>query len=376
MSPVSLRRRKNIVKLFAEVRQVFAYRELLRNLVSRDLKVRYKNSALGFLWTLLNPVLYMVVFTIVFQVVLRQNIPYFPIFLLSGLLFPIENIPAGLRWISAFVWGRYYIEIVRDEFGRGNAFCAGWDLQDAADLEPPDWDEFRRHVENGRRVGTPLLLALLVIEASDILFAVDSVPAVFAISEDPFIVYSSNVFAILGMRALYLVLAEVLKDMHYLRYGLAAILALAGTKMLLSGTESAKGFIYTENGLPSFDPGTDALTSSSALPRRRRFRHRSWRRTATRAAFPRSARTRSSMIGACLRARARMVRSAKPKSRSPAGIASCSRAGTTGGEAARATWVAPARGTDTPPTAARPSGMAASSSFPSRGRSTAIPRWP
>jgi len=91
-------------------------------------------------------------------------------------------------------------------------------------------------VENGRRVGTPLLLALLVIEASDVLFAVDSVPAVFAISEDPFIVYSSNVFAILGMRALYLVLAEVLKDMHYLRYGLAAILALAGGKMLLSGT--------------------------------------------------------------------------------------------------------------------------------------------
>jgi tellurite resistance protein TerC len=91
-------------------------------------------------------------------------------------------------------------------------------------------------VENGRRVGTPLLLALLAIEASDILFAVDSVPAVFAISEDPFIVYSSNVFAILGMRALYLVLAEMLKDMHYLRYGLAAILALAGIKMLLSGT--------------------------------------------------------------------------------------------------------------------------------------------
>lgn len=89
-------------------------------------------------------------------------------------------------------------------------------------------------IENGRRVGTPLLLALLTIEASDILFAMDSVPAVFAISEDPFIVYSSNVFAILGMRALYLVLRDLLRDLHYLRYGLAAILAFAGTKMLLS----------------------------------------------------------------------------------------------------------------------------------------------
>jgi tellurite resistance protein TerC len=90
-------------------------------------------------------------------------------------------------------------------------------------------------VENGKRVGTPLLVALLAIEASDVLFAVDSVPAVFAISEDPFIVYSSNVFAILGLRALYLLLAGLLRDLHYLRFGLAGILAFAGAKMLLSG---------------------------------------------------------------------------------------------------------------------------------------------
>jgi tellurite resistance protein TerC len=89
--------------------------------------------------------------------------------------------------------------------------------------------------ESGRRLGTPLLLALITIEATDVLFAVDSVPAVLAISEEPFIVYSSNVFAILGMRALYLVLSDLLRDLHYLRYGLAAILALAGVKMLLSG---------------------------------------------------------------------------------------------------------------------------------------------
>jgi tellurite resistance protein TerC len=89
-------------------------------------------------------------------------------------------------------------------------------------------------VENGRRVGTPLFLALVVIELSDVLFAVDSIPAVFAISRDPFIVYSSNVFAILGLRALYLVLADLLNDLKYLRYGLAAILVFAGGKMLAS----------------------------------------------------------------------------------------------------------------------------------------------
>jgi tellurite resistance protein TerC len=90
-------------------------------------------------------------------------------------------------------------------------------------------------VERGRRVATPLLLALLTIEASDILFAMDSVPAVFAVSSEPFIVYSSNVFAILGMRALYLVLADLLRDLRYLHLGLAAILVLAGVKMLASG---------------------------------------------------------------------------------------------------------------------------------------------
>jgi tellurite resistance protein TerC len=90
-------------------------------------------------------------------------------------------------------------------------------------------------VENGRRMGTPLLLALIVIELSDVLFAVDSIPAVFAITQEPFIVYSSNVFAILGLRALYSVLADLLNDLKYLRYGLAAILVFAGAKMLTSG---------------------------------------------------------------------------------------------------------------------------------------------
>ncbi|HEX7663424.1 MAG TPA: TerC/Alx family metal homeostasis membrane protein, partial [Polyangiaceae bacterium] len=89
--------------------------------------------------------------------------------------------------------------------------------------------------ENGRTLATPLLFALVVIELSDVLFAVDSIPAVFAITLDPFIVYASNIFAVLGLRALYLVLADVLGDLKYLHYGLAGILSFTGAKMLISG---------------------------------------------------------------------------------------------------------------------------------------------
>jgi tellurite resistance protein TerC len=84
----------------------------------------------------------------------------------------------------------------------------------------------------GRLVATPLLLVLLVIEATDILFAIDSVPAVLAVSKEPFIVYSSNIFAILGLRALYLVLAPLLHDLKYLHFALAGILVFAGVKMV------------------------------------------------------------------------------------------------------------------------------------------------
>jgi len=86
----------------------------------------------------------------------------------------------------------------------------------------------------GRRYATTLFLALLAVEAMDIVFAVDSVPAVLAITRDTFIVYSSNVFAILGLRALYFALADLLPRFRFLRQGLGAILVFAGAKMLLS----------------------------------------------------------------------------------------------------------------------------------------------
>ncbi len=87
-------------------------------------------------------------------------------------------------------------------------------------------------LENGRRVGTLLLLVLFIVEISDLIFAVDSIPAVFGITQDPFIVYTSNVFAILGLRSLFFLLAGVIEKFHYLKIGLSVVLTLIGVKML------------------------------------------------------------------------------------------------------------------------------------------------
>lgn len=88
--------------------------------------------------------------------------------------------------------------------------------------------------EQGRMFATPLFIVLIVVETTDLIFAVDSIPAILAITRDPFIVYSSNVFAILGLRALYFALAGTIHLFHYLHYGLAAILVFVGAKMLLA----------------------------------------------------------------------------------------------------------------------------------------------
>jgi tellurite resistance protein TerC len=88
-------------------------------------------------------------------------------------------------------------------------------------------------VRDGRRHATPLLLVLVAIEATDLIFAVDSIPAIFAVTSDPFIVYTSNIFAILGLRALYFLLAGVIGKFHYLKVGLALVLVFIGAKMLL-----------------------------------------------------------------------------------------------------------------------------------------------
>ena len=85
----------------------------------------------------------------------------------------------------------------------------------------------------GKLIATPLFLVLLLVESTDLIFAVDSIPAIFAVTEDPFIVYTSNVFAILGLRSLYFLLAGVVDKFYYLKLGLSAVLVFVGTKMVM-----------------------------------------------------------------------------------------------------------------------------------------------
>lgn len=128
---------------------------------------------------------------------------------------------------------------------------SGWAMLRAADEEPdptqnPVLGWMRRHlpvtdtfrgksfsvVENGKRYLTPLALVLVLVELTDLLFALDSIPAIFAVSTDPFIVYTANVFAILGLRAMYFALAGIIHRFKYLKHGLSIVLMIVGAKML------------------------------------------------------------------------------------------------------------------------------------------------
>jgi tellurite resistance protein TerC len=99
----------------------------------------------------------------------------------------------------------------------------------------PEYEGQRSFVRKDAKLwATPLFLVLVVVETTDVIFAVDSIPAIFAITLDPFIVYTSNVFAILGLRALFFLLAGVMEMFHYLRVGLSFVLCFVGAKMLVA----------------------------------------------------------------------------------------------------------------------------------------------
>ncbi len=97
--------------------------------------------------------------------------------------------------------------------------------------------------ENGRRWATPLFLVLVLVETTDLVFAVDSIPAIFAVTADPFLVYTSNIFAILGLRSLYFLLAGVMQKFIYLKLGLSAILVFVGTKMTITEVFKIPSFV-------------------------------------------------------------------------------------------------------------------------------------
>jgi tellurite resistance protein TerC len=158
-------------------------------------------------------------------------------------------IGVGTWLIGTFSWSTYLFGAILLYTGGRMAFGG----EASVDIEANPLMRFMRRrlpmtlTYSGRRfvvrdaVGgvmvTPLLVVLLMVESTDIVFALDSIPAVFAVSSDPFIVFTSNIFAILGLRSLYFLLAAVIERFHLLRYGLALVLVFTGGKMVAAGLE-------------------------------------------------------------------------------------------------------------------------------------------
>jgi tellurite resistance protein TerC len=97
--------------------------------------------------------------------------------------------------------------------------------------------------ENGRRLATPLLMALILVEVTDVIFALDSIPAIFAVTQDPFLVFTSNIFAILGLRSLFFLVAGMVEKFSYLKVGLSAVLVFVGAKMTLVDVVKVPAFV-------------------------------------------------------------------------------------------------------------------------------------
>ncbi|MCF7805144.1 MAG: TerC family protein [Candidatus Marinimicrobia bacterium] len=165
--------------------------------------------------------------------------------IIGALVFRALFIFAGVALINKFHWLIYVLGIFLLYTGFKMAFQSDHDV----DVEKNPMLNLVRKIfpvtgqyrgdrffikEQGKLFATPLFIVLVMIETTDVMFAVDSIPAILAISRDPFIVYSSNVFAILGLRALFFALAGIMELFEYLHYGLAAILGFVGMKMLLS----------------------------------------------------------------------------------------------------------------------------------------------
>lgn len=163
---------------------------------------------------------------------------------LGALVLRALFIGLGTALVQSFHWVMYLFGAIL-VFTAGKLVFGGDDDGDPTDNRifkafrrlVPSTKEYRGDkffvVEGGKRLATPLMAVLVLVEFTDVLFAVDSIPAVFAVSQDPFIVFTSNIFAILGLRSMYFLLAGVVHKFHYLKVGLAGVLAFVGIKMLI-----------------------------------------------------------------------------------------------------------------------------------------------
>ncbi|MEN9529373.1 MAG: hypothetical protein RI932_1246, partial [Pseudomonadota bacterium] len=165
---------------------------------------------------------------------------------LTALVLRAIMILAGVKLIQTFHWTIYFfgallivtaIKMLKDADTKELNLETSLPMRILRKFIPVttklDGEKFLTKGDNGKWVATPLLAALILVEASDVVFAVDSIPAILAISKEPFIVYTSNVFAILGLRSLYFVLADLANRFAHLKYGLSAVLLFVGTKMCL-----------------------------------------------------------------------------------------------------------------------------------------------
>ena len=146
----------------------------------------------------------------------------------------VERFDFILYFFGAFLlvsaWRMFFVKQEPSDFGQSWVMrCCSW----AIPVTPVFHDEHFKARVNGKWMLTPLALALIVIDVMDLVFAVDSIPAVFAITRDPFIIYTSNICAILGLRSLYFLVVKMIDRFIYLKSGLAIVLAFVGAKMLL-----------------------------------------------------------------------------------------------------------------------------------------------
>jgi TerC family integral membrane protein len=164
--------------------------------------------------------------------------------ILGALVMRGAFIAAGSALITRFHWilyifgGLLVVTGVRMAIRRGDEFDGENSrivrtVRRVLPLTPRYHDASFTVIEAGRRLATPLLLVLILVELTDLVFAVDSIPAIFGVTRDPFIVYTSNIFAVMGLRSLYFLLAAVVDRFHLLKYGLAVILTFVGFKMLV-----------------------------------------------------------------------------------------------------------------------------------------------
>ncbi len=198
---------------------------------------------------------------------------------LGALIMRIAMIMLGTELIDRFHWIIYF-------FGAFLVYTGSQMLRGGeTEIQPEDnivvrfvsrYVPITRHYErrkfftvvDGKRVGTLLLLVLIVVEVTDLVFAIDSIPAIFGVTTDRFIVYTSNVFAILGLRTFYFLLAGVVEKFHYLKIGLGIVLSFIGVKMLLPLLAKVFGTVFHAlgyKGIADWAHGIDDIPIGIAL---------------------------------------------------------------------------------------------------------------